>query len=90
MSDYKKYRESHLKAQKKYDDKNREKIREKKREYDKKRWQKHKQLQNNWNELKKWLEENKHFYNITGEDLEEDTTITEVLNKMQELEGNNE
>ena len=25
MSDYKKYRESHLKAQKKYDDKNREK-----------------------------------------------------------------
>ena len=44
------------------------------------------QLQNNWNELKKWLEENKYFYNITGEDLEEDTTITEVLNKMQELE----
>ena len=44
-------------------------------------------LQNNWNELKKWLEENKHFYNITGEDLEEDTTIKEVLNKMQELQG---
>lgn len=52
MSDYKKHRESHLKAQKKYDDKNREK----KREYDKKRWQKHKQLQNNWNELKNYLE----------------------------------
>lgn len=44
-------------------------------------------LQNNWNELKKWLEENKYFYNITGEDLEEDTTITEVLSKMQELQG---
>ena len=33
MSDYQKYKESHLKAQKKYDDKNREK----KREYDKKK-----------------------------------------------------
>ena len=35
MSDYQKYKESHLKAQKKYDDKNKEK----KNEYDKKRWQ---------------------------------------------------
>ena len=72
MSDYKKHRESHLKAQKKYNDKNREK----KREYDKKRWQKHKQLQNNWNELKKWLEEEtKQYWN------------TDILEKMKELEN---
>lgn len=38
MSDYWKNRDVHLKTQKKYDDKNREK----KREYDKKRWQKRK------------------------------------------------
>ena len=43
-------------------------------------------VQNNWNELKKWLEENRFKYNITGEDLDEDIAITEVLNKMQELE----
>lgn len=62
MSDYQKYKESHLKAQKKYDDKNREK----KREYDKKRWQERKikyqeleNLQQESQELKKQLEENK-------------------------------
>lgn len=38
MSNYWKNRDVHLKAQKKYDDKNREK----KREYDKLRWQKRK------------------------------------------------
>lgn len=44
------------------------------------------QLQNNWNKLKDWLEERKFVYNITGEDLDEDTSITEVLDKMKELE----
>lgn len=45
-----------------------------------------KQLETNWKELKKWLEENRFVYNITGEDSEEDYSITEVLNKMQEIE----
>ena len=45
------------------------------------------QLQNNWNELKKWLEEesNNTIY-ATGHL----TAICMTLNKMQELEGNNE
>ena len=42
-------------------------------------------LQNNWNELKKWLEENESFDDYCNE-----TTFTSVLDKMQELEGNNE
>lgn len=45
------------------------------------------QLKDNWNKLKEWLEERKFVYNITGEDLDEDTSITEVLVKMQEIEG---
>ena len=52
MSDYQKYKESHLKAQKKYDDKNREK----KREYDKKRWQERKAK---YQELEQLQQENK-------------------------------
>lgn len=45
------------------------------------------QLKHNWNELKKYLEENKYFYSgYQGEDLEEDISIIGVLNKMQELE----
>ena len=52
MSDYQKYKESHLKAQKKYDDKNREK----KREYDKKRWQERKVK---YQELEQLQQENK-------------------------------
>ena len=52
MSDYQKYKESHLKAQKKYDDKNREK----KREYDKKRWQERKAK---YQELEQLQKENK-------------------------------
>lgn len=39
MSDYNKYKESHLRAQKKYDDANREK----KHQYDKLRWQRQKE-----------------------------------------------
>lgn len=50
-----------------------------------------KQLETNWKELKKFLQERKFVYNITGEDLEEDTTITEILIKMCEIEsGKNE
>ena len=53
--------------------------------------QENQHLQNNWNELKKWLEENKYFYSgLQGEDREEDTSIIEVLNKMQELERGEE
>ena len=50
--------------------------------------QKNKQLQNNWNELKKWLEDennqkySQYIYNYSINNW--------VLNKMQELEGNNE
>ena len=40
-----------------------------------------KQLKDNWNELKKWLEENESFDDYCNE-----TTFTSVLDKMQELE----
>ena len=57
MSDYQKYKESHLKAQKKYDDKNREK----KREYDKKRWQERKAK---YQELEQLQQENKKYKEV--------------------------
>lgn len=44
--------------------------------------QENKQLKDNWNELKKWLEENESFDDYCNE-----TTFTSVLDKMQELEG---
>ena len=40
-----------------------------------------KQLKDNWNELKKWLEENESFDDYCNE-----TTFTGVLEKMLELE----
>ena len=46
-------------------------------------------LQNNWNELKKWLEEQmkdyrkRGWFSIAG-------NFNEMLDKMQELEGNND
>ena len=40
------------------------------------------QLKGNWNELKKWLEENESFDDYCNE-----TTFTSVLDKMEELEG---
>ena len=40
-----------------------------------------KQLKDNWNELKKWLEENESFDDYCNE-----TTFTSVLEKMLELE----
>ena len=43
-----------------------------------------KQLKDNWNELKKWLEENESF-----DDYCKETTFTSVLEKMLELEGSN-
>ena len=39
-------------------------------------------VQNNWNELKKWLEENESFDDYCNE-----TTFTSILEKMQELQG---
>lgn len=47
-----------------------------------------KQLQNNWNELKKWCKENQYIGKTIT--FENDVTYTEILSKMQELEGNNE
>ena len=41
-----------------------------------------KQLKDNWNELKKWLEENESFDDYCNE-----TTFTSVLEKMLELES---
>lgn len=43
-------------------------------------------IRNNWNQLKEWLQERNFVYNITGEDLDEDTSISEVLDKMCEIE----
>ena len=44
-------------------------------------FEENKQLKDNWNELKKWLEENESFDDYCNE-----TTFTGVLEKMQELE----
>lgn len=56
MSDYQKYKESHLKTQKKYDDK----TREKKHEYDKKRWQQNKLNKEIIEKLKEYILENSY------------------------------
>ena len=45
-------------------------------------------LQSNWNSLREYCEENKYFYSgYQGEDREEDLSIKDVLDKMNELEG---
>lgn len=49
--------------------------------YLKKVYLENKQLKYNWNELKKWLEENESFDDYCNE-----TTFTSVLEKMLELE----
>lgn len=51
--------------------------------------QENKQLETNWNELKKLLEERIKYYKEIGYD-NTYLTLQIVLNKMQELEGNNE
>jgi hypothetical protein len=43
-------------------------------------------LQNNWNELKKWLEENKFNDNYESYQVYNYTTYGVILKKMQELE----
>lgn len=54
------------------------------------------ELQNNWNELKKWLEEFQEdiCYDTGGEyfckDENMEVKVQVVLDKMQELEGNND
>ena len=46
-----------------------------------------KQLKYNWNKLKEYCKENLYFYSgLQNEDLEEDTSIQNILEKMQELE----
>lgn len=47
-------------------------------------------LRNDWNELKEYLKERQFVYNITGEDLDEDLTITEILEEVNEIEGGDE
>lgn len=47
--------------------------------------QENNRLKDNWNELKKWLEEKMSVY-----EHQEASNFYVVLNKMQELEGNNE
>ena len=44
------------------------------------------QLQNNWNELKKWLEKREFNSDYESYLVENYTTYTEILSKMQELE----
>ena len=48
-----------------------------------------KQLQNNWNELKKWIKEDKEVAE-TNFEMGRCFNMFDLLNKMQELEGNNE
>lgn len=50
--------------------------------------EKNKQLQNNWNELKKWLIQLQKFKGINQQGFSWGVA-QEVLDKMQELEGNN-
>lgn len=53
-------------------------------------------VQNNWNELKKWLEEHIEFLTecdktfLLSSFKKEIVAMENILNKMQELEGNNE
>lgn len=47
-------------------------------------------LRSDWNELKEYLKERQFVYNITGEDLDEDLTITEILEEVNEIEGGDE
>ena len=45
-------------------------------------------LKDNWIKLKECCKENLYFYSgLQNEDLEIDTSIQDILNKMQELEG---
>lgn len=57
---------------------------EKAKKYDK--------LQNNWNKLKKWLEEEYEYYDKHGSSVHGYAMgqINRIKSKMQELEGNNE
>lgn len=73
MSDYNKYKESHLKAQKKYNDK----YKEKRHQYDKLRWQKQKENNRLVVEYKEELDKLKQLYEIMVKDLE----IAETRNK---------
>lgn len=52
--------------------------------------QEKKRLQNNWNELKKWLNEQVNYYSLCDDDYKEFNVLSSVEGKMQELEGNNE
>lgn len=48
------------------------------------------QLQNNWNELKKYISEQINYYSLDDEDYKEFNVLDSVEQYMQELEGNNE
>ena len=47
-------------------------------------------LQNNWNELKKYISEQLQYYSLCEDDYKEFNILDSVERKIQELEGNNE
>lgn len=47
-------------------------------------------LRSDWNKIKEYLKDRQFVYNITGEDLDEDLTITEILEEVNEIEGGDE
>lgn len=49
-----------------------------------------KELEHNWNELKKWVEENKFDDNYESYQLDNYISHQQVLNKMQEIESGND
>jgi hypothetical protein len=48
------------------------------------------ELQNNWNELKKCIEQWIDYHSVCEEDYKELNVLEDVESKMQELEGNND
>ena len=48
---------------------------------------KNEQLQNNWNELKKWCKENQYDDNFDSYQVDTYTTYNDVLKKIRELQG---
>lgn len=49
--------------------------------------QRYEQLQNNWNELKKWCKENQYNDYFDSYQVDNYTTYGVILKKMQEMEG---
>lgn len=85
MNNYYKYKESHLKAQKRWKENNPDKV----KAYAKKKYEKiklYKKTYDNWNSLREWLEEQNKFYEVSTMGYSYGV-ICNVLDKMNELEG---